>query len=152
METDRREQNDGFIFPRQPHTIRRDHMFEDGFRRFFSMGPALKERLRIQFISRLGYEEDGIDGGGLFKEFLNGVCKEAFAEDVGLWERTGEGGAGQVYPRPGEFTETDTQLSQYQFVGQIIGKALYEGILVNVEFADFFLTKWLGRINYCTFF
>ena len=125
-------------------------MFEDGFTAFFAMRSRLKEPLQIQFISRLGYEEAGIDGGGLFKEFLNGICKEAFAEDAGLWERTGEDGAGKVYPRPGAYTETDNQLSQYQFIGQIIGKALYEGILVNAEFADFFLTKWLGRLNYRT--
>ena len=28
-----------------------------------------------------------------------------------------------------------------------MGKALYEGILVDVPFAPFFLTKWLGRAS-----
>ncbi|RUS24863.1 hypothetical protein BC938DRAFT_472979 [Jimgerdemannia flammicorona] len=29
-----------------------------------------------------------------------------------------------------------------------MGKALYEGILVDVPFAGFFLNKWLGKMNY----
>jgi ubiquitin-protein ligase E3 C len=33
-------------------------------------------------------------------------------------------------------------LSRYEFLGRIIGKCLYEGILVDVAFAGFFLLKW----------
>ena len=32
-------------------------------------------------------------------------------------------------------------LSWYRFIGRILGKALYEGILVEVAFAGFFLAK-----------
>ena len=35
-----------------------------------------------------------------------------------------------------------------EFLGRILGKALYEDVLVDAAFAGFFLTKWLGRINY----
>ena len=41
------------------------------------------------------------------------------------------------------------QLSYYGFIGRILGKALYEGILVDAAFAGFFLNKWLGRTSYC---
>lgn len=40
------------------------------------------------------------------------------------------------------------QLSWYRFIGRILGKALYEGILVDVAFAPFFLAKWLGKQSY----
>lgn len=30
----------------------------------------------------------------------------------------------------------------------MLGKALYEGILLNASFAGFFLAKWLGRQSY----
>jgi ubiquitin-protein ligase E3 C len=33
-------------------------------------------------------------------------------------------------------------LQRYEFLGRIIGKCLYEGILVDVSFAGFFLKKW----------
>jgi len=40
------------------------------------------------------------------------------------------------------------QLNWYRFIGQVLGKALYDGILVDVGFASFFLGKWLGRQSY----
>lgn len=33
-------------------------------------------------------------------------------------------------------------LQQYEFLGRIVGKCLYEGILIDVGFAGFFLTQW----------
>jgi ubiquitin-protein ligase E3 C len=36
---------------------------------------------------------------------------------------------------------TAYSLSWYRFIGRILGKALYEGILVDVAFARFFLAK-----------
>ena len=33
------------------------------------------------------------------------------------------------------------QLSWYRFIGRVLGKALYEGILIDVAFATFFLAK-----------
>jgi ubiquitin-protein ligase E3 C len=33
-------------------------------------------------------------------------------------------------------------LRQYEFLGRIVGKCLYEGILVDIGFAAFFLLKW----------
>jgi hypothetical protein len=40
-------------------------------------------------------------------------------------------------------------LAWFRFVGRIFGKALYEGILVDVAFAGFFLAKvgWAGGIQ-----
>ena len=38
--------------------------------------------------------------------------------------------------------ETQKLLAKYEFLGRIIGKCLYEGILVDVQFAGFFLLKW----------
>lgn len=33
---------------------------------------------------------------------------------------------------------SDHQLQWYSFIGRVLGKALYEGILVDVSFANFF--------------
>lgn len=45
--------------------VRRHHILEDGFRELYKVGHALRYRLQITFISDLGYEEPGIDGGGM---------------------------------------------------------------------------------------
>lgn len=51
-------------------TIRRGHVADDGFRAFSGLGSHMKGRLAIRFIDEYGQEESGIDGGGLWKEFL----------------------------------------------------------------------------------
>lgn len=43
------------------------------------------------------------------------------------------------------------QLEYFKFLGLIIGKAVYEGILLDVAFAEFFLKKCLGKVNYCKY-
>lgn len=45
-------------------------------------------------------------------------------------------------------TDADVQdsvnllMRQYEFMGRIVGKCLYEGILIDIGFAGFFLTQW----------
>ena len=63
---------DPFSRPRgQTATIRRGHVADDGFQLLHKLGGhGMKQRLQIQFVDEHGIEEAGIDGGGLFKEFL----------------------------------------------------------------------------------
>lgn len=77
------------------------------------------------------------------------MSKETFDVDRGLWLATKEQ---ELYPNPHAYARESTQLSWYSFLGRILGKALYEGILVDVRFAGFFLSKWLGKQSYRTSF
>ena len=45
-------------------------MFEDVFNHLNALDSRLKSPVAIQFIDEFGMPEAGIDGGGLFKEFL----------------------------------------------------------------------------------
>lgn len=57
-------------------TVRRDSMFHDGFKAMHGLSSvALKGRLRLQFINEHGEREAGIDGGGLFKDFMEHLIK-----------------------------------------------------------------------------
>lgn len=50
-------------------------------------GEALRGRVRIQFVDEHGLEEAGIDGGGLFKDFMEHLVREvgvAVLEGVGF--------------------------------------------------------------------
>jgi ubiquitin-protein ligase E3 C len=99
----------------------------------------------------------GIDGGGVFKEFFTDLSKEVFDSDRGLWLANKKN---ELYPNHGSyaterkrfpndllFTKVKFRfleahsLNWYRFIGRILGKALYEGILVDVAFAGFFLAK-----------
>lgn len=66
------------------------------------------------------------------------LSKEVFDTNRGLWLATSEQ---ELYPNPHGYAKESNQLSWFKFIGRILGKALYQGILVNVKFADFFLAK-----------
>lgn len=103
----------------------------------------------------------GIDGGGVFKEFFTSLSKEVFDENRGLWLATKQN---ELYPNPHSYaTECESRvcvlittshissaaasLNWYRFIGRILGKALYEGILVDVAFAGFFLAKVIDFLS-----
>ncbi|KAH9979885.1 hypothetical protein BGW80DRAFT_1271015 [Lactifluus volemus] len=124
-------------------TVRRGHVAEDGFDK---LGDAnLKEYIEISFIDQFGEKEEGIDGGGLFKEFMTELLKEVFDSDRGLWLANKKNEcilAANIHDHEAH------SLNWYRFIGRILGKALYEGILVDVAFAGFFLAKWLGKQSF----
>ncbi|KAH8087159.1 HECT-domain-containing protein [Cristinia sonorae] len=124
-------------------TVRRESIAQDGFDRL--QGIDLKGPIAITFIDQFGQEEAGIDGGGVFKEFLTALCKEVFDSDRGLWLATKNN---ELYPNPHSYAIEAHSLNWYRFIGRILGKALYEGILVDVAFAGFFLAKWLGKQSF----
>lgn len=123
--------------------VRRGMIAQDGFDKLQDVN--LKAPIAIRFIDQFGQEEAGIDGGGVFKEFLTSLCKEVFDTDHGLWLATKQH---ELYPNPHAYATESHSLSWYRFIGRILGKALYEGILVDVAFAGFFLAKWLGKQSY----
>lgn len=49
------------------------------------------------FFNEQGLEEEGIDGGGLIKEFINRVLKSAFSEVYGLFY---ENSQNELLPNP----------------------------------------------------
>ncbi|GAA99306.1 uncharacterized protein L969DRAFT_73165 [Mixia osmundae IAM 14324] len=146
VENDREKLGDGHWFRGARRAIiRRDHVADDGFAHLAKLGKELKHRMQITFVDVFGEEEAGIDGGGLTKEFLTSLGKEVFDTDRGLWRANAKQ---ELYPSPSLYARGSDQLAWFRFLGQITGKALYDGILVNTPFADFFLAKWLGRSNF----
>lgn len=47
--------------------------------------PDLRPRIRVQMINNVGLEEVGIDGGGVFREFLSELLKTAFDPNRGFF-------------------------------------------------------------------
>ena len=141
--------------------VHRDSIFEDAFDIFYPLGDKLKEPIQISFIDRFGNPEAGIDGGGVTKEFLTSITSEAFDPKLDL-PMFAENDQHELYPNPTIFETTmeilrrngvlsgtpeyqqqlGAFLRRYEFLGRIIGKCIYEGILVDINFAGFFLLKW----------
>jgi ubiquitin-protein ligase E3 C len=151
----------GTHFGKHTAKIRRDNEFEDAFEQFYPLGAGLKEPIQITFMDQFGSQEAGIDGGGVTKEFLTSVTSRAFMP-TGHIDMFIENDQHLLYPNPTAVEELKAALRQagflesspefrqhisdllqrYEFLGRIIGKCLYEGILVDVNFAPFFLRKW----------
>lgn len=141
--------------------IRRHQIFDDAYKQFYGLGEGLKEPIQITFVDKFDTVEAGIDGGGVTKEFLTSVTNEAFHSSSGsdLFVTNDQN---LLYPNPAaldekrellrlsgveesssEWRENLTELLRhYEFLGRIVGKCLYEGILVDISFAGFFLLKW----------
>jgi ubiquitin-protein ligase E3 C len=131
--------------------IRRESQFADAFRDFYSLGVGLKEPVQITFVDKFDTVEAGIDGGGVTKEFLTSVTKEAFTDCKRTPPYFVANQDNALYPNPvaidvlrenGGEEEIPRLLQEYEFLGRVLGKCLYEGILIDIAFAGFFLLKW----------
>ncbi|OQE14373.1 hypothetical protein PENSTE_c036G05428 [Penicillium steckii] len=153
------------VLARHQAEIRREHVFDDALSQFYQLGDGLKEPIQISFIDRFGAMEAGIDGGGVTKEFLTSITTEAFKTE-GSFNMFSENDQHLLYPNATAVAQCIEQyndkcqksglpesnsessghvrelLRRYEFLGRVIGKCLYEGILIDVNFAPFFLLKW----------
>jgi ubiquitin-protein ligase E3 C len=145
--------------------VRRSQIYEDAFAGLNQLGKGLRGRVQVRglhqaqgtwflsdkevcdqvtFVSEHGTEEAGIDGGGVFKEFIDVLTKRAFDPQYELFRATPDQ---LLYPNPlSEISHSD-HLSHFEFLGRLLGKALYESILVEPQFALFFLQRLAGRLN-----
>lgn len=124
-------------------TIRRNYIYEDAYDKLSPENePDLKKRIRVHLLNAHGLDEAGIDGGGIFREFLNELLKSGFNPNQGFFKTTNEG---LLYPNPAaHMLVGDSFARHYYFLGRMLGKALYENMLVELPFAGFFLSKLLG--------
>ncbi|KAJ8961181.1 hypothetical protein NQ318_008862 [Aromia moschata] len=121
--------------------IRRTHLYEDAFDKISTKSESdLRHKVRIQFINNVGLEEAGIDGGGIFKEFINEVLKTAFDPNRGFFLLTADN---TLYPNPNVHLIVENFTDHYYFIGRLVGKAIFENILVDLPLAEFFLAKLL---------
>lgn len=134
------------VFTRNRLKIRRDHILEDAFNQLSALSDDnLRGPIRVTFINELGVEEAGIDGGGIFKDFMENITRAAFDMQYGLFKETADH---LLYPNPGSGLVHEQHLQFFHFLGTILAKAMFEGILVDIPFATFFLSKLKQKHNY----
>uniref|UniRef100_A0A8C1S9T0 Ubiquitin-protein ligase E3B n=1 Tax=Cyprinus carpio TaxID=7962 RepID=A0A8C1S9T0_CYPCA len=130
-------------------TIRRSRMLEDGYDQLRRLPVnSIKGVIRVKFVNDLGVDEAGIDQDGVFKEFLEEIIKKVFNPALNLFKTTS--GNERLYPSPTSSIH-ENHLQLFEFVGKMLGKAMYEGIVVDVPFASFFLSQVLGH-HHSTFY
>uniref|UniRef100_A0A6G1SPZ7 HECT-type E3 ubiquitin transferase n=1 Tax=Aceria tosichella TaxID=561515 RepID=A0A6G1SPZ7_9ACAR len=143
-------QSDGYHFG-LPGTaisvqIRRNYLYEDAFEKLsFDNEPNMKLPLKVSLVNAVGADEAGIDGGGLTKEFLDELLKAGFDPMRGFFKYTKDH---FLYPNPSANVLFSTLHEgyevHYEFLGRMLGKAIFEKIMVELPLASFFLAKLLA--------
>ncbi|XP_060721111.1 ubiquitin-protein ligase E3C-like [Tachysurus vachellii] len=124
-------------------TIRMNYIYEDAYDKLSPENePNLKKRIRVKLLNDHGQEEVKVVRGAICCEFFSELLKSGFNPNQGFFRTTDEG---LLYPSPAaEMLIGKSFTRHYYFLGRILGKALYENMLVELPFASFFLAKLLG--------
>ncbi|GFE55165.1 HECT-domain (ubiquitin-transferase) domain-containing protein [Babesia ovis] len=140
----RSDMPDDFDMP--PYIIRRSHIVEDALFTLGNLGGTqLKQQFRVIFMDETGVREEGIDGGGLFKEFLTQICSIIFNPAYGIFEESPYDRS--FAPSPNSAMVNDQHLTIFTFVGKVVGKAMYEHILVEHVLSKLLLNFMLRQRN-----
>lgn len=127
--------------------VQRGRVLEDGLIHLNNLGRNMRQRICVNYISDVGTSESGVDVGGLFKEFWTDLSALAFDPNYALFKVTEDS---LMYPNPSsKFVHGgDMSIKLFEFLGRILGKALYEGITIQPQFAHLFLSFLRGDHNY----
>ena len=124
--------------------LRREHLLADTMRQVERSALDLKKPLKVKFYCE-GVAEEGVDEGGVAKEFFQLLVREIFSAHArypGAEHR--HAGAGAEAPEP-LFTYAEENRSfwfnmncrddyEFRLVGVIIGLAIYNGVILDVHF------------------
>jgi E3 ubiquitin-protein ligase HUWE1 len=120
--------------------LRRERVFEDSFQHLQRRtGEQIKHgKLSIRF-----YNEEGVDAGGLTREWFQILARQMFNADYALFEPC-VGDKLTYQPNRASWVNPE-HLSFFKFVGRVIGKAIYDGRLLDAYFARSFYRQLLGK-------
>ncbi|KAH8060727.1 ubiquitin protein ligase [Aureococcus anophagefferens] len=121
-------------------SVRRDSLVEDSFLAFGRLPPSrMRQALFVKFQG-----EEGLDAGGVSREFWLLLWRRFLDADVGLFAFGGGGDAdGPVYGLNGDAkVSVDDHLVLFRFAGRCLGKVLFDGHQIDAQF-DRILLKHL---------
>lgn len=123
-------------------SVRRAYILEDSYNQLrMRTTQELKGRLTVHFQG-----EEGIDAGGLTREWYQLLSRVIF--DKGALLFTTVGNEATFQPNPNSVYQTE-HLSYFKFVGRVVGKALFDGQLLDVHFTRSFYKHILGaKVTY----
>uniref|UniRef100_A0A803LK72 HECT-type E3 ubiquitin transferase n=1 Tax=Chenopodium quinoa TaxID=63459 RepID=A0A803LK72_CHEQI len=123
-------------------SVRRAYILEDSYNQLrMRSTQELKGRLTVHFQG-----EEGIDAGGLTREWYQSLSRVIFDKGALLFTTVGNDSTFQ--PNPNSVYQTE-HLSYFKFVGRVVGKALFDGQLLDVHFTRSFYKHILGvKVTY----
>ncbi|KAJ5123687.1 hypothetical protein N7448_009784 [Penicillium atrosanguineum] len=131
--------------PRHPNaplqlSVRRDQVFLDSFKSlYFKSADELKYgKLNVRF-----HGEEGVDAGGVTREWFQVLARGMFNPNYALFIPVA---ADRTTFHPNRLSGVNSEhLMFFKFIGRIIGKALYEGRVLDCHFSRAVYKNILGR-------
>ena len=115
--------------------VNRATLVQDALLNFSGKPPSeFKKPLRVKF-----FGEDGIDAGGVKKEFFQLLIRELFAPQFGMF--VSDAHTHTVWFNP----VCDDQAQEYRLVGIIIGLAIYNGVILDLHLPTVVYKKLMGK-------
>ncbi|KAJ3152974.1 hypothetical protein HDU86_005429 [Geranomyces michiganensis] len=113
--------------------VRRQYVFEDSYHQLQGRsGDEIKfSKLSVRF-----YEEEGVDAGGVTREWFSVLARQMFNPDYALFRPSA---VDKVTYQPNRLSGINPDhLLYFKFVGRVIGKAIYDGRLLDAYFTRSF--------------
>jgi len=120
--------------------VRRARVFEDSFQYLQrKTGDQIKYgKLSVRF-----YDEEGVDAGGVTREWFQILARQMFDPNNALFQPCA---ADKLTYQPNKNSWVNPEhLSFFKFVGRVIGKAIYDGRLLDAYFAKSLYRQILGK-------
>jgi E3 ubiquitin-protein ligase HUWE1 len=127
-------------FPPLQLSVRRDQVFHDSFKSlYFQTGDQMKYgKLSIRF-----HGEEGVDAGGVTREWFQVLSRQMFDPGYALFIPVS---SDRTTFHPNQLSSVNEEhLMFFKFIGRIIGKALYEGRVLDCHFSRAVYKRILGK-------
>lgn len=121
--------------------IRRNQVFDDSFE-YLKSTPVESwlQKFTVEF-----HDEEGVDDGGLSREWFELLSRGIFDPNYLLFIQSGKGST--YYPDPrSTILEEEERTQMYRFVGRFIAKAIVEGQLLDCYFVRAFYKMMIGEM------
>lgn len=120
--------------------VRRARVFEDSFQ---YLQRKTGEQIKYGKLSVRFYDEEGVDAGGVTREWFQILARQMFDPNNALFQPCA---ADRLTYQPNKNSWVNPEhLSFFKFVGRIIGKAIYDGRLLDAYFAKSIYRQLLGK-------
>ncbi|CAH0579342.1 unnamed protein product [Chrysodeixis includens] len=121
--------------------VSRNEILEESYRLVMKLrGKELRKRLLVKFRG-----EEGLDYGGVAREWLHLLGRELFNPHYGLFQYANAGDDRYALQINADSGVNPEHLSYFHFAGRILGVALFHGHQLDAAFTAPFYKQLLGR-------
>ncbi|KAJ1812025.1 hypothetical protein LPJ75_003860, partial [Coemansia sp. RSA 2598] len=117
--------------------VRRDSLVRDTLYQLeLKLSQDLRKQLKVRFVG-----EEGVDEGGVQKEFFQLIVRDVFAPKYGIFKANDESQYHWFSPQSDLSKDT---LEEIRLTGQLIGLAVYNAVILDIHLPPAMYKKLLG--------